>query len=291
MKKILLIVLSLSFFSCSSNLVTPSTRLETREPANFQTCLESMTNLMAYRPYYGEAAETFSKAKTFVGLEKLYGSDSLIDIQLNLSAEEIKKNNENIIKLANAPFKVRTKKGKISALNDADTNIIYQAMEGSEVNKNHWCYDTKGTIGFCFGRATIAHMEAIVRNINPESVKKIWIAGNMKQWGHHVATMVNTEKGWMVLDTNIGHPVTVEFWLNYYKPFKAKEAKEVMAFVTQAGRFGPYDTRAYNAIDLFNTESADFKKAEDYFNGYFHDYFESLDNIQNKTLKKDEEAK
>jgi hypothetical protein len=285
MKKLLLVALLFSLFSCTTS---PTRQLplivSDRDPANFQSCLELMTKLMAYKPYHGEAADIFSMAKTFASLEKSYGSDSLIDIQYNLSEEEIKKNNINIKKLASAPFKVRPRKGKISALNDSDTMIIYKLMENSEVNKNHFCYDIKGTIGFCFGRATIAHMEAIVKNINPESVKKIWIAGDMKQWGHHVATMVNTEKGWMVLDTNLRRPVTVDFWIDFYQPMKSAKAKEIMVFVTQAGRFGPEDTTAYNAIDLFNTNSADFKKAEDFFNGYFHDYFESLDNFQNKPL-------
>ncbi len=244
-----------------------------------------MSALMAYTPHSGVAEWVYSDAKTFKDLEKKYGGTSLLYIQSQIPTDEIVKNNENIIALSKLPHKVEAIPGKMDTVTSKDSQIIYDAMEESEVNKNHYCYDTKGTIGFCFGRATIAHMEAIARNIHPDSVKKIWIAGDMKEWGHHVATMIFTDKGWMVLDTNIGKPVTVDFWLNYYKPFKNPKAdKEVMAFITQAGRFGPYDTRAYNAVDLFNTNSAEYDKAKDYFNGYFHDYFESLDNVKNKPL-------
>ena len=285
MKVILFITFSLIISSCSSNLKKTITSKD-REPANFKSCLDTMSEMIAYRPFSGPAAWIYSDSKTFHELEEKYGGSSLLYIQQQIDNEEIKKNNLNIRELANVSFKPVNIEGKIDTITTADTQIIYSAMQLSEVNKNHYCYDTKGTIGFCFGRATIAHMEAIARDIHPDSIKKIWIAGDMKEWGHHVATIVYTEIGWMVLDTNIGKPVVISAWLDYYKPFKnAKADKEVMAFVTQAGRFGPYDTRAYNAIDLFNTNSSEYNKAKDYFNGYFYDYFESLDNVLNAPLK------
>ena len=157
-------------------------------------------------------------------------------------------------------------------------------MSNSKVNKNHYCYDTKGTIGFCFGRATIAHMEAVVRNVNPDAIRKIWIAGDMGVWGHHVATMIKTEKGWLVLDTNVGHPISTVEWIAKYMPMKMKNTNDIMVFSTQAGRFSPYDTQTYNAINLFNTHSEEFNKASDYYRGYFHDYFEDLDNVEQKPI-------
>lgn len=241
-----------------------------------------MAEIMEYKPIYGYASGGYDKAKSLAELEVKYGSESLIDLQRNIPNEEILSNNKNVRVLLNQPYKVEEMKGKISAVPMKDTQTIYDAMENSAVNKNHNCYDKKGTIGFCFGRATIAHMEAIVREVHPDSVKKIWIAGDMGVWGHHVATMVHTEKGWRVLDTNQGRLVTPDQWIDIYMKEKQKNAKDIMVYVTQAGRFGPYDTRAYNAIDLFNTNSEEFVKATDYFNGYFHDYFQSLDNFKNK---------
>lgn len=242
-----------------------------------------MGQIMNYKPYYGPAADSFAKATSLNELESLYGGENLIEIQRLITNDKILSNNKNVKKLLAKPFKVEEVPGKNSLVKEVDTNVLYKAMENSDVNKNHYCYDTKGTIGFCFGRATIAHMEAIVRNVHPDLVKKIWIAGDMGVWGHHVATMVYSEKGWMVLDTNLGRTISAEQWIDYYMPMKEGK-KDIMVFVTQAGRFGPYDNRPYNAVDLFNTNSADFNKAADYFNGYFHDYFQSLDNVMNKPL-------
>jgi hypothetical protein len=280
MKSLLFLVVILSFLSCSS---TPQIK-EDRGPASFQSCLEAMGQLLNYRPVYGNAGNAFSHAKNFTELESFYGGENLIEIQRKISDAEILANNAKIKKLAVVGYKVKPMPGKSTFVSETDTKVIYRAMEESNVNKNHYCYDTKQTIGFCFGRATIAHMEAIVRNVHPDLVKKIWIAGDMGVWGHHVATMVYTKGGWMVLDTNIGHAIPVGSWIDRYMPQKQKGSKEIMAFVTQAGRFGPYDNRPYNAIDLFNTQSEDFNKAADYFNGYFHDYFDSLDNVRTKPL-------
>ncbi len=159
-------------------------------------------------------------------------------------------------------------------------------MSDSKVNQNQNCYDPQGAIGFCFGRATMAHLEAIVRNIHPDAIKKIWIAGDMEKWGHHVATMIKTENNWLVLDTNIGHAISYEEWIRIYMPYKAKNANDIMIFITQSGRFGPYDTKTYNAIDLFNTHTLEFDKASDYYRGYFHDFLEDLDNSNQPPLFK-----
>lgn len=253
-----------------------------REPASFQTCLDAMSQMMNYKPFYGYGANVFSSAKNYDELEALYGGENLIEIQRRVSGQEIVANNANIKKIALEAYDVRPIAGKNTKISTADINTLYNATKNSQVNKDHFCYDTKGTIGFCFGRATITHMEAIVRDIHPDLVKKIWIAGDMGTWGHHVATMLYTEKGWMVLDTNIGNAVGVDHWIEHYMP--QRKGKEIMVFITQAGRFGPYDNRPYSAIDLFNTQSEDFNKAKDYFNGYFHDYFNSLDNVKNKPL-------
>ena len=286
MKALTLILFSLSFFGCSSS---PSVEV-TRDPASFQTCFEAMNNIMNYKTHYGPAAQVFSKAESLSELEALYGAGNLIEIQRFTANEEILKNNGKLKSLLKAPYEVKKIPGKIHKITTDDADLIYYAMANSDVHKNHHCYDTKGTIGFCFGRATIAHMEAIARDIHPDLVKKIWIAGDMGVWGHHVATMVYTEKGWMVLDTNLGKKVDVETWIAMYMPYK-KGKKDIMVFVTQAGRFGPYDSSPYNAINLFNTNTEDFKKANDYFNGYFHDYFESLDNVKMKPLHQQQKAK
>jgi len=265
--------------SCSTNR-----NYRQRGIANFQSCLSLMNDLIAYRPHTGPAASDFLQAKSLDELESLYGGESLIEIQRNLSDETIKKYNAHTMALLDEDFKIKDIPGKKNFLTKEEANVIYNAMSESKVNKNHNCYDTDGTIGFCFGRATIAHLEAIVRNVNPEAIRKIWIAGDMGKWGHHVATIVKAEKGWYVLDTEIGFVLSHEHWVSIYLPLKEPKANEIMVFTTQAGRFSPYDTQTYNAMNLFNTNSSDFEKVSDYYRGYFHDYFEDLDSVKREPL-------
>lgn len=264
--------------SCAHQANVESLVDHSRTPASFQSCLVTMKNIMGYETFNGSKNNNFSKAKTLRDLEALYGNESLIDIQRRLSEQEIKMNNENIKSLFLADYDLKDIPNKASFVTKDEAMSIYRGMSDSKVHRNHDCYDPAGKIGFCFGRATIAHMEAIIRGVHPDAIRKIWIAGDMGKWGHHVATMIKAEKGWLVLDTNLGRVVETEEWIKTYMPMRVSGAKDIMIFSTQAGRFGPYDNQPYNAINLFNTNSEDFNKAKDYYRGYFHDYFESLDN-------------
>lgn len=217
-------------------------------------------------------------------LETAYGNESLIVLQRKSTDQQIKDANNHLKSLLKNNVTLSNMTEKTSYVTHAEAQIILDAIENSKVNKNHYCYDPNNTTGFCFGRAVIGHMEALARGVHPESVKKIWIAGDMKEWGHHVAPMVKANEGWLVLDTNIGRPVTTDEWIKYYQPFKAAKAKDIMVFVTQPGRFGPYDAEAYNAVNLFNTFGNNFDREKDFYKGYFHDYFEALDN--DKSIKK-----
>lgn len=251
-----------------------------RAPENFRSCLEIMSEMMLHKSISDDRRGFYTEAQSLSELEELYGTESLIDIQKRLQHNDILLNNENVKKLLSERYTVDPIEGKFSSISLAESQVIYDAMENAKVNKDNFCYDPQGSIGFCFGRATIAHMEALARKVHPEAIKKIWIAGDMGFWGHHVATMVYTKRGWRVLDTNNGKPLTVNAWIAHYWKTNKKDVKEVMVFVTQAGRYGPYDNRPYSALDLFNTENDEFDKARDYFKGYFHDYFDSLDKVK-----------
>lgn len=245
-----------------------------------------MNDIINYKVHTGNASKLFSSTNSLSELEANYGGDSLIEIQKRMTDDEIIKSNMHLKKILAQPIKFSSIKGKKTSVTKEEANILYQAMANSKVHKKHDSYDAKGTIGFCFGRATIAHMEAVARDIHPDAIRKIWIAGDMGIWGHHVATMIKAENGWLVLDTNVGRPITSDEWIKMYMPYKVKDTNEIMVFVTQAGRFGPYDTSSYNAVDLFNTNSLNFNKAHDYYSGYFHDYFEDLDNSARPPLFK-----
>jgi hypothetical protein len=122
-------------------------------------------------------------------------------------------------------------------------------------------------------------MEALIREVHPDAIRKVWIAGDMGKWGHHVATIIKAENGWLALDTNMGRVITLDEWFIIVHREKVKDANEIMNFVTQAGRFSPYNNMSYNSFDLFNTDRLEFNKAQDFYRGYFHDYFEDLDKV------------
>lgn len=215
--------------------------------------------------------------KSLDDLEASYGNFSLIDIQKKFTAEQIRESNKKTLELLEAPLTTDHPTGYTNYLTTSELDVLYKELANDKVHLNHACYDPKGTVGFCFGRATIAHMEALIRGVNPDAIRKIWIAGDMREWGHHVATMVKGEKGWYVIDTNNGRAVPVKDWVAFYQPFKNKNAKDIMVFVTRADRFGPYDTQSYTGINLFNTNTSHYERTADFYRGYFYDYFEALD--------------
>ena len=68
-------------------------------------------------------------------------------------------------------------------------------------------YDPMKIIGFCFGRAMAVHLKALQMGLNPESIKKIFIIGDLKsngmtQYRFHVATTIKGNDGdWYAFDT------------------------------------------------------------------------------------------
>ncbi len=273
--KNLLFILLVNLLSCSSPGLQE--HIGPRTPASFQTCLSILNSMINYKIPIPDAFDRLLISKSLKDLEASYGDTSLIEIQKKLNESDIITNNKNLQKILTQGIEFKPIAGKKNYVTADEGEVIYKAMKETKVNVNHDCYDPDGTIGFCFGRATIVHMEAIIRNVHPEAIKKIWIAGDMGKWGHHVAGMVKGEKGWLVLDTDLEHAVSTDEWVAKFMPDKPADAKEIMVFVTQAGRFGPYSTESYNAVDLFNTKNLKFNKAQDYYRGYFHDYFEELD--------------
>ncbi|MBU6376294.1 MAG: hypothetical protein KGQ59_09890 [Bdellovibrionales bacterium] len=128
-------------------------------------------------------------------------------------------------------------------------------------------YDPAGNFGFCFGRATAVHVEALRRGLSRSRVLKIWGVGPMKGgWGHHVATLVaGKEGGWWAIDPEVGKVVSATEWMKWLKDEQENLEEPLVFFVSEAERFGPASSSKYNRIDLYGTESGDI------YNGYFRD--------------------
>lgn len=230
------------------------------------------------KSFYGDGVTVFSKSKTLSELEQLYGDESLFSIQSRLEPNEIVKQNNNLLKILKKNPDFKNSEQNSTSLTKKQSNELYQAMKKSNVYENEFCYDRADVnVGYCFGRAVVVHTEAILRGVDPGSVKKIWVVGDLGHWGHHVATMVRGKgEKWYVID-KVTDVVTAEDWIAALATMKKRGAKTPMFFVTQAERVGPYNAQTYNMTDLFNTTSARYKKSSDYYLGYFKDYFDWLD--------------
>ncbi len=130
-------------------------------------------------------------------------------------------------------------------------------------------YDPQGNFGFCFGRATAVHLEALRRGLARPRIMKIWGVGPMKGgWGHHVATLVAAkEGGWWAIDPEISRVVSGTEWIQWLKSEQENAASPLVFFVSEAERFGPSPGK-YTATDLYGTGT------DDIYNGYFRDLIE-----------------
>lgn len=130
-------------------------------------------------------------------------------------------------------------------------------------------YDPKGNFGFCFGRATAVHLEALRRGVARPRIMKIWGVGPMQGgWGHHVATLVAAkEGGWWAIDPEIGRVVSGVEWIQWLKSEQENAASPLVFFVSEGERFGPSPGK-YTPVDLYGTGT------DDIYNGYFRDLIE-----------------
>jgi hypothetical protein len=158
---------------------------------------------------------------------------------------------------------------------------LYEDMVNTPCVRNSGPYERTGvSLGYCFGRAIIASMHALKRSVHPGAMKKIWVAGEMSgNWGHHVAFMVRGDNGeWFVID-NVTGLVTHEEWIRVMEN-QYRLDKGLMFFVTGPERFGPEQSEAINNLNLFNLRNSDwsnYSRDDDYYKGFFKDFFEWFD--------------
>lgn len=134
------------------------------------------------------------------------------------------------------------------------------------------------SLGFCFGRATYLHLLFLKLGLQKNSIEKIWALGHILDdkrsgyWQFHVATMVYTQfQGWVVLDINVGYPMTVADWMQYYQ--KQNDDRKIRFYYTDPSKFGPSLGR-YDRIQL----GLDTPVELDWYKHYFKDMMSSLKN-------------
>ncbi len=235
-----------------------------------------MSLFFSYGPYFNSNAinspleVSLDGAQSLTQIEKAYGGWSFFHTQNTLPAQKINLHNQKMESALRQDLDLPAQEGRVPWVTNSEANEVYESMKNNNVVRCDLSYERPGqSIGFCFGRATIAHMEALRMGVHPEAIRKIWVIGDMGHWGHHVATMVKTENGWKVLDNVTGF-VSPEDWMTQMKA-QTRGDKPLMFFSSNAERFGPASNAGYDPTDLFGSGS------DDYYNSFFRDYFSWLD--------------
>ncbi len=257
--------------SCASPDFKRAASSDIQDPLS---CYNHFVTLMSYSPAFnkramGSASEiTLGRTNTLREFEKIYGSWSFFDIHSQFSPSKVRRFNQKLRHLL-APTTMSEQRDPkyVYRLSDIEAQKFYDDFENNPIGSCSLNYEPGGVkIGFCFGRAIIAHIEALRYGVHPSSIKKIWVVGDMQEWGHHVATMIKTESGWKVFDNETGL-VSAHKWIELQQAEKKAGAKPLMFFVSSAERFGPSNNGTYHSTDLFGDG------LNDYYNGFFSDYF------------------
>jgi hypothetical protein len=185
------------------------------------------------------------------------------------AASAVEKWNSDLIVALTAPLPATPQRLPSMSRPEADDLYRYLSCHPVAGMRHIRKYDPKGNFGFCFGRATAVHLEALRRGLARPRIMKIWGVGPMKGgWGHHVATLVAAkEGGWWAIDPEIGRVVSGTEWIQWLKSEQENAANPLVFFVSEAERFGPSPGK-YTATDLYGSGT------EDIYNGYFRDLIE-----------------
>lgn len=153
----------------------------------------------------------------------------------------------------------------------AADKLVDLTYENPIVNPGNKKYDPNRNIGFCFGRATFIHLMLLKMGVQKNSIRKIWAIGPMNtgdiNWRYHVATMVYTKKGWLVLDTNHGGPVSPQEWIATYS--KMSTDGKLRFYSSDASKFA-FMMGKYSRLQL----GMDINQERDFYRGYFKDMME-----------------
>lgn len=219
--------------------------------------------------------------------ENCYGDAPLKEIrQLMATNRNIDLVTRHLTKLAKNPLKNSgselTSEGRVTTISKKEALELLEVLkEKDALATAHMTEEELMQRGFCFGRAAIAHCEAVRRGVDPESIKKIWVVGDMGHWGHHVATAVKGDHGdWYIIDnftesTTGKLTMSVEEWIKIMETEAKNQGTSLknMYFLTSASRFSDAQNTPYNKLDLFNND-----QDNDWYLGYFKNYFSQLDN-------------
>lgn len=206
-------------------------------------------------------------------IEQELGQRSLIDIQKESHKDTIQAHNKKTLEALAEPQQKggAVLKGGVT-FRQADLLVRFVGEHPTHGSDKEARFDPDGCFGFCFGRATLIHSEALSRNVPPYLIKKIWAVGSLEErrWEFHVSALIKAESksGWWALDPIFHRAMDVRNWILQMESFSDDD--RMMFFVTEANRFSVHSARAYSTVDLLGDGKSDF------YNGYFKSYLEGL---------------
>jgi len=195
---------------------------------------------------------------------------SLFAIPRGSPAEAVAKNEQVLEQLKNMPINVESKRK--TGLSDSEVQQLFREVYDHPVaslTKVSQYEKYQAGIGYCFGRATTAHIKALQDGVDKSSIRKVWALGSLKtgsnNWRYHVTTIVRNSKGeWIAIDPIFGRTMPVEEWYKSMKKFDA--SGDMRLFETEPKRFGPDGGGKYSP--------SAFKSP--YYAGYFTDLMKSF---------------
>lgn len=194
----------------------------------------------------------------------------------NLTPREAKKLNDDFYnKLVD--FRPPPSNTRARSITSNIAQSVLNAIIKSPVAGSIGVYDQPDvSIGYCFGRATFAHLLLLKMGVQKESIFKIWAVGPMKapyqniDWQFHVATVVFTrDRGWMVIDANAHVPQTVDHWMMKFT--NQSTDKKIRFYLSEAHKFG-VDLGRYSRPQMGLT----LARENDWYRGYFADMMKEL---------------
>jgi hypothetical protein len=116
-------------------------------------------------------------------------------------------------------------------------------------------YQDGEQIGFCFARAMLVHYLLLKVGIAPSDIKKIFALGEFfiggQFWNFHVAIMVRSMQGFIVVDPLYGEPAMLDDWQRNVAMVDVKQSlSRARFYVTDPRKFMP-TTGAYT-IELIS---------------------------------------
>lgn len=205
--------------------------------------------------------------------EDLYAQDWERQEESSFNAKTVHQKNRLMIQ-AIEKSEVNPQDHRATALSPKEIRKLYNyavqhPIAGIQALKK---YDPEGHIGFCFGRALFVHLELLRRGVSKDSIKKVFVVGEMIEgtlgstevinWQFHVATAVRDTNGeWWVIDPSY-ELMKIRDWYRYMRTMSPD--KTLSLFVTQTAKIGPsaweYNTQPGGLLDSF-------------YNDYFKDLF------------------